>query len=180
MSVVLNAMASSLSFGKPIGDGLQYGGQPGTLLHTTNDAPDEPSSGLLEGTEGTDRLAGEDGEDEVRGLGGGDTVEGGLCDDEVYGGSGDDSVMGSGAMDTDEQGNDVIRGESGDDFVLHGGNREDVLYGGDGEDLLDAGGDGQRDRLYCGNGRDSYVAEKIDVVADDCEVETKLMVQESS
>lgn len=168
------------------------------IPYTTNDAPDKPSSGMLEGTGGVDKLAGEDGEDEVRGLGGDDTVEGGLCDDEVYGGSGDDHVMGSGAMDTDEQGDDalyggpgkddilgdagddVIHGESGDDFVLHGGNGEDILYGGDGEDLLDAGGDGQRDRLYCGNGRDTYVAEKIDVVADDCEIETKIMVQGSS
>ncbi len=168
------------------------------ILYTTNDAPDSPSSGMLRGTDGADKLAGEGGEDEVRGGGGGDTVEGGLCDDRVYGGPGDDHVIGSGAMDSDEQGDDVlyggsgpdeilgdagddvIRGEDGDDSVLYGGDGEDVLYGGDGEDLLDVGRDGQRDRIYCGAGRDTYVAEEIDVVADDCETETRMMVDGSS
>ena len=168
------------------------------VFYTTNDAPDGPASGMLRGTDGADKLAGEGGEDEVRGGDGGDTVEGGLCDDRVYGGPGDDSVMGSGAMDSGERGDDVlyggsgrdemlgdagddvIRGEDGDDSALYGGDGEDVLYGGDGEDLLDAGGDGQRDRLHCGGGHDTYVAGKIDTVADDCETETKMMVEGSS
>lgn len=166
--------------------------------YTTNDAPDGPSSGLLEGTEGADKLAGEDGEDEVRGLGGDDTVEGGLCDDEAYGGPGNDSVSGSGAMDGDEEGDDVLHGGPGDDEIsgdagddvlygnhgddswLNGGGGEDTLYGGGGDDLLDVEKDGQKDELYCGDGRDSYVADEIDEVAGDCEVKTKVMVQKSS
>ena len=168
------------------------------VFYTTNDAPDGSSSGLLGGTERADRLAGEGGEDEVRGGGGGDTLEGGLCDDEVYGGPGDDEVMGSGAMDPDEQGDDVLRGgpgedqiggdkgddvlygDDGDDVWLDGGGGEDTLYGGGGDDLLDTEKDGRKDKLYCGGGRDSYVADEIDVVADDCETETKIMVQGSS
>ena len=55
-----------------------------------------------------------------------------------------------------------------------GGN--DVIYGGPGDDTkLDVasagefGNDGQRDKLYCGEGRDTYYAEKIDYVASSCE-----------
>ena len=54
---------------------------------------------------------------------------------------------------------------------------KDVIYGGPGDDTeLDVasagefGNDGQRDKLYCGEGRDTYYAEKIDYVASDCEV----------
>jgi hypothetical protein len=46
----------------------------------------------------------------------------------------------------------------------------DVLYGRDGNDLLDASGDRQRDKLYCGKGRDNYYADKIDYVDSSCEV----------
>ena len=166
--------------------------------YTTNDEPDRPSSGMLRGTDGADKLAGEGGEDEVRGGGSGDTVEGGLCDDRVYGGPGDDEVMGAGGMDTDEEGDDVLHGgpgedqiggdkgddviygDNGDDAWLDGGGGEDSLYGGRGDDLLDAGRDGHKDELHCGDGRDSYIADEIDLVADDCEVETKMMVQGSS
>ncbi len=166
--------------------------------YTTNDAPDGGSSGVLNGTEGPDRLAGEDGEDEVRGGDGDDIVEGGLCDDEAYGGPGDDEVMGAGAMETDEEGDDVLHGgpgedqiggdkgddviygDDGDDIWLQGGGGEDSLYGGKGDDLLDAERDGHKDELHCGDGRDSYIADEIDLVADDCEVKTKMMVQGSS
>jgi hypothetical protein len=54
---------------------------------------------------------------------------------------------------------------------------KDVIYGGPGDDTgLDVasagefGNDGQRDKLYCGEGRDTYYAEKIDYVASSCEV----------
>jgi hypothetical protein len=58
--------------------------------------------------------------------------------------------------------------------VGHGG--KDVIYGGPGDDTkldvfsAEIGGDGQRDKLYCGEGRDTYYAEKIDYVASSCEV----------
>ena len=42
---------------------------------------------------------------------------------------------------------------------------EDVIYGGGWQRLRCIGdGDGQRDKLYCGEGRDSYHADKIDYV----------------
>jgi len=48
------------------------------------------------------------------------------------------------------------------------GGGEDVLYGGDGNDtLIDE--DGQRDKLYCGEGKDYYWADKNDYVDSSCE-----------
>ena len=55
---------------------------------------------------------------------------------------------------------------------------DDVIYGGPGDDTeLDVasadefvGNDGQRDKLHCGDGRDTYYAEKIDYVDSRCEV----------
>src|SRR5215203_3255552 len=118
---------------------------------TTNDLPGCPKGGLLLGTDKPDELAGEKGNDEVRGLGGSDDVEGG-------------------------PGNDILYGGPGDDCNLSGDKGEDVIYAGPGDDteLNVSGvmnhGDGQRDKLYCGEGRDTYYAEKIDYVDSSCEV----------
>jgi len=53
---------------------------------------------------------------------------------------------------------------------------KDVIYGGPGDDTkLDVasqgefGTDGQRDKLYCGKGKDRYVAPKRDYVDSSCE-----------
>ena len=51
-----------------------------------------------------------------------------------------------------------------------GGDGEDVIYGGDGNDFIEESGDGQRDKLYCGAGRDKYVADPEDYVDSSCEV----------
>src|SRR5215218_3307226 len=147
---------------------------------TTNDIPGCPKGGLLLGTEGLDGLAGEKGDDEIRGLGGSDTVLAGPGNDTIYGGPGDDESFISG-----EAGNDIIYGGPGDD-KLKGWEGEDVIYGGPGDDKLDGGpsdavfggpgkllpggGDGQRDKIYCGEGRDSYFADKEDYVDSSCEV----------
>jgi hypothetical protein len=64
-------------------------------------------------------------------------------------------------------GEDVLYGGPGDD-KLDGGPSE-AVYGGPGE-LLPGGGDGQRDKIYCGEGRDSYWADKEDYVSSSCEV----------
>src|SRR5829696_5724752 len=72
-------------------------------------------------------------------------------------------------------GDDEIRGLGGPDLLWDGpGN--DVLYGGDGNDFLggglhNTGSDGQRDKFYCGEGRDEYVADKNDYVDSSCEKE---------
>ena len=149
---------------------------------TTNDLPGCPQGGLLLGTDKPDLLAGEKGDDEVRGLGGKDDVMGGLGNDVIYGGADNDSLIGDG---TGEDGNDVIHGGPGDDGS-RGMEGEDVIYGGPGNDKLDGGpsdavyggpgellpggGDGQRDKIYCGEGRDSYWADKEDYVSSSCEV----------
>jgi Ca2+-binding RTX toxin-like protein len=69
---------------------------------------------------------------------------------------------------------DVLYGGGGDDYKLSGGSGEDVLYGGDGDDLIDATEqpfkDMHRDKLYCGEGEDHYIADKLDYVDSSCEV----------
>ena len=115
-------------------------------VYTTNDLPGCPKGGLLLGTDGPDKLDGGDGDDEIRGLGATDAISGGAGDDVLYGGDGNDAV-------------------------LYGGKGEDVLYGGDGNDFLDATLDGQRDKLYCGKGKDTYIADKNNDVDSSCEKE---------
>ena len=71
-------------------------------------------------------------------------------------------------------GDDEIRGLGGRDFIWDG-HGNDVLYGGDGNDFLmgigiTLDGDGQRDKFYCGEGKDRYAADKNDYVDSSCEV----------
>ena len=130
----------------------------------------------------------------------GDELWGGPARDYVYGGPGDDFVLGDetllGNVSTSQAGDDVIfggpgreevHGEGGDDVIfggdgndnvspvsiggLDGGLGEDVIRGGDGNDFVVGAHDGgQRDRLYCGKGRDEYLADNIDYVSSTCEV----------
>ena len=135
---------------------------------TTNDLPGCPKGGLLSGTDKHDNLAGEDGEDQVRGLGAGDFIFGGSGNDVIYGGPGRDNPL------VGDEGDDVIYGGDGDDAVLIGEEGNDVIYGGPGNDIeLHGDGDGQRDKLYCGEGRDSYMADKVDYVSSSCEVKLR-------
>jgi Ca2+-binding RTX toxin-like protein len=160
--------------------------QPGDpeTIYVTNDVPGCPDKGgMLSGTDKPDRLAGEDGEDELRGLGGSDHLTGGIGSDVVYGGPGNDELKGGGWTGYGDRSKDVLYGGDGDDFTpgppgfpggLSGGPGEDVLYGGDGNDLLNGGSgplvDHQRDELYCGVGRDEYIAHENDYVDSSCEV----------
>jgi Ca2+-binding RTX toxin-like protein len=160
---------------------------------TSNDLPGCPQGGPLLGTDKVDLLAGEKGDDEVRGLGCSDDIMGGPGNDVLYGGSGRDGVGGYGGDDViyggpgndgrpvivaGHEGDDVIYGGPGDDGNLVGFDGKDVIYGGPGDDTkLDVasadefvGNDRQRDELYCGEGRDTYYAEKIDYVDSSCEV----------
>jgi hypothetical protein len=115
---------------------------------TTNDLRGCPKDGLLSGTVKVDELAGEKGENEVRGLGGSDELLGGSRNDVIYGGAGND--------------------------YLYPGKGEDVIYGGDSNDFLDDDfQDGQRDKLYCGKGRDEYDTAKSDYVDSSCEKRIK-------
>jgi hypothetical protein len=122
---------------------------------TTNDLPECPNKGgLLLGTDGPDELAGEDGDDEVRGRGDKDVLGGGAGDDVIYGGPDDDTFVAS-------EGDDVLYGGPGLDDMSLPGPGEDEIHGGDGDDVLDATfEDADRDRLYCGKGKDYYAADK--------------------
>jgi Ca2+-binding RTX toxin-like protein len=64
-------------------------------------------------------------------------------------------------------------GQRRSQFLLFGVEGEDVLYGGDGDDYLDGRDrgvkDNQRDELYCGAGRDQYIAGSRDYVSSSCE-----------
>jgi hypothetical protein len=143
----------------------------GTFI--TNDLPGCPKGGLLEGTDKrnhrVDMLAGKDGDDEIRGLGGGDALFGGPGSDVIYGGPGDERPLSS------QEGDDVIYGGPGNDWPMSGDEGEDVLYGGDGRDRLSglqpplSRRPAQRDELYCGKGKDTYTADKLDYVDSSCE-----------
>jgi len=152
-------------------DSSVHPGDP-EALYTTNDLTGCPKGGLLSGTDKPDRLAGEEGEDEVHGLGAADRIAGGLGPDVIYGGPGDDELFGGGLVgleDYRDWSKDVIHGGPGRDY-LDGDGGEDVLYGGDGNDLLNAIEDrGQPDKLYCGEGKDEYLANKSDHVDSSCE-----------
>ena len=138
-------------------------------LITTNDLPGCPNGGLLSGTDKDEKLSGNKGEDEIRGLGGSDFIFGGDSNDVIYGGPGNEALLLGG------EGDDVIYAGDGDDGETIGGNGEDVVYGGDGNDApLQVDGDRQRDKLYCGAGRDHYFADKIDYVDSSCEKEIRL------
>jgi hypothetical protein len=125
------------------------GGVGFTARVITNDLPGCPKGGLLLGTDKRDFLNGVDGDDEVRGLGGKDGIMGGPGNDILYGGPGGDDLL--------------------------GGKGNDVIYGGDGNDFIDSSGVGQRDKLYCGEGRDGYAADKLDYVDSSCEVKQRMV-----
>jgi RTX calcium-binding nonapeptide repeat (4 copies)/IPT/TIG domain len=93
-------------------------------------------------TQGADRLVGTRGRDLLYGLGGADTILG-------------------------LAGNDLLDGGAGNDTLV-GGPGRDTLFGRSGNDVLSIR-DGQRDRVSCGPGRDRVIADRIDLVARDCE-----------
>jgi hypothetical protein len=59
------------------------------------------------------------------------------------------------------------------------GKGEDVIYGGAGNDfvILKSGplDDGQRDKVYCGPGKDTYGGGRLDYVDRSCEKKVKLV-----
>lgn len=149
----------------------------------TNDLPGCPKGGPLTGTDKSDNLDGKEGDDEVRGLGERDFLFGGPDDDVIhggpgsdwwfFGGAGDDVIHGGPGDDsllTGGDGDDVVYGGDGDEGEIYGDGGKDVLYGGDGSDFLSTKGeDRQPDKLYCGEGKDEYEADKNDFVSSSCE-----------
>jgi hypothetical protein len=162
----------------------------GGLLSGT-DGPDK-----LDGKMGDDEIRGLGAQDDLAGGLGSDVIYGGPGDDfmrgntymgddrnrakdVLHGGPGRDNMLG-------EEGDDVLYGGDGNDkgvpggkgaddaMGLYGGPGEDVLYGGDGNDFLDDSGDGDRDKLYCGEGTDEYLADNIDYVDSSCEAKMSM------
>jgi hypothetical protein len=80
--------------------------------------------------------------------------------DELIGTYRDETVCGL-------RGPDRLEGRGGRDVVV-GGLGQDRLYGGSGSDRIVAR-DGQRDRIDCGSGFDTVVADPVDRVAKNCE-----------
>jgi hemolysin type calcium-binding protein len=161
----------------------------GPTTFTTNDLSGCPEGGPLSGTDKPDFLDGKDGDDQIRGLGAGDLILGRAGNDVINGGKGDDGAL------VGYAGEDVIYGGPGDDVglwgyagddVTYGGDGndsindsegEDVIYGGDGNDRIYVEVDGQRDKLYCGKGKDRYLAfqfDKIDYVDSSCEKKVRV------
>ena len=132
----------------------------------------------LNGGTGKDRLAGGAGNDRLNGAGGNDLFFGGGGNDRLTGGSGNDRMFGDSGKDrfSGGTGNDRFSGGAGDD-VIDGGSGDDLLSGNGGHDTIRAGGgndtikvrDGDRDRVFCGAGKDSVRADREDRVARDCE-----------
>jgi uncharacterized delta-60 repeat protein len=106
-----------------------------------------PSTGTTKtGTAGANTLRGTARADTLRGLGGNDKLYGAAGNDRLFGGSGNDR--------------------------LFGGLGRDLLEGGIGNDTISAR-DSARDTIRCGRGRDVVIADRIDIVARDCERVTR-------
>lgn len=99
------------------------------------------------GTKDADELTMLDGNDRVYARGGDDTVDGGGGDDRIRGGRGDDALFGGNGEDR-----------------LKGGQDNDYLDGGDGDDVLNGRGDGDKDKIVCGDGYDVVKLGRGDVV----------------
>ncbi len=123
------------------------------------------------GTSGADVLAAGKRGERILGRAGNDRIHGGSARDCVYGGSGDDRVRGGGGADLlrGGYGNDVLRGGPGDDR-LRGRQGDDLVVGGPGRDRLRGtsgndvveSADGLPDRIRCGVGTDTAIADQVD------------------
>jgi Ca2+-binding RTX toxin-like protein len=151
------------------------------------------------GTDGPDTLRGTNGADNLLGLGGNDRLFSLAGDDNLLGGPGKDVVwggrfVGSCCQDNDFSGGDKnLDGGPGNDDV-DGGRGSDNIVGGTGNDIMfegaepdvakidnisaGAGNDGVwvlnwsprgKDVLSCGSGFDRVLADRLDVIAADCE-----------
>ncbi len=129
----------------------------------------DPGNDVLLGGFGNDRLHGVSGNDRIGGSRGRDRINGGAGRDLIAGGSSNDRVSGDRGNDriNGNSGNDVLKGNSGKDRIV-GGTGRDVVSAGSGSDRVDVR-DGKRDRVNCGRGRDTVIADPKDRVSDNCE-----------
>jgi Ca2+-binding RTX toxin-like protein len=103
--------------------------------------------------------AGETGADTITALATNDFLSGDQGNDTIDAGAGDDEVRG-------EEGNDTLKGGDGND-KLFGGSGADTIDAGNGDDTIQSN-DGVADKVACGPGNDSVVADTVDDLTD-CE-----------
>ena len=112
---------------------------------------------ILRGNSGADRLFGGSGNDRLDGGAGNDRLDGQSGDDRLDGGPGNDRASGGPGRDRiiDRRGNDRFSGGSGNDRI----------------DARDSTLSGRRgiDRIRCGAGIDTVLADPSDQIARDCE-----------
>jgi hypothetical protein len=142
-------------------------------------------SDVIFGLAGNDVLRGQGGRDCLFGGDGNDRLYGGRGLDRLFGGAGDDELYGEGAAGDRLNGAEAREGDGGDE--LDGGPGDDrlvdhrgsaTLFGGSGDDRIDARDDSARDRrvpdrISCGTGSDTVLADVNDKVAKDCEHVTR-------
>ncbi len=152
----------------------------GVALALTKIGTDGPDT--LRGTNGADNLSGKAGNDILLALAGNDNLLGGRDKDILVGGSkrhlfsgGDKNLAGGPGNDAvfGGRGSDNISGEDGNDVLADGPNREfatDKLSAGDGNDVVAAvNRPAFKDIVTCGGGFDRVLADREDVLDDDCE-----------
>jgi Ca2+-binding RTX toxin-like protein len=150
----------------------------GVALAVNRIGTDGPDT--LRGTNGNDNLLGRGDNDILFALNGRDNLLGGPGNDwldthpmgfrrgdkNMVGGSGNDAVIGG-------RGSDNVLGEEGNDLVADGPDREfstDNVSGGDGNDVVAAvNRPAFVDIVSCGGGFDRVLADRKDLLADDCE-----------
>jgi hypothetical protein len=115
---------------------------------------------VVRGTARRDTLRGSSRGDRVFALGGADSVTAQAGDDCIDLGAGNDRGAGG-------SGSDRLLGRAGRDR-LTGGSGRDVFDGGTGDDRIEAR-DRLAERIVCGPGRDTVVADRSDRVSRDCE-----------
>ncbi|HEX8054261.1 MAG TPA: hypothetical protein VF517_14825 [Thermoleophilaceae bacterium] len=112
-----------------------------------------PCARTQQGARKRDVLTGTAAGDLLRGMGGNDLLRGGPGNDCLFGGAGHDRLSGG-------PGNDRLNGFRGSD-TLTGGPGRDRFMAGTGDDRVRAA-DGERDKVDCGLGRDTVVADAFD------------------
>jgi Ca2+-binding RTX toxin-like protein len=143
-----------------------------------------PGPNTLRGTNGADNLLGEGGNDRIFGLRGNDNLIGGSGKDLLVGGNEHFRFLGGDKNLVGGSGNDWVLGGLGSDNLLGGGGNDfldngpfifhessrDVFSGGSGNDVLEViNTTAATDIVTCGSGFDRVLADRKDVVANDCE-----------
>ena len=142
---------------------------------------------VVSGSAGNDNMRGNDGNDRLEGGRGNDRATGDAGNDTLLGSFGNDVLLGSGGKDkiAGSRGRDAINGGSSNDKIS-GGSSADKIKGGSGKDRINGNSgadriagnsgadritsrDSSRDRVNCGSGRDTVIADRKDKVSRNCE-----------